>query len=74
MCMTRFSETSQMRFVLSGTTNNRSTTVQAAYLASCLYQLVQQHSKHHLGVTAIKHFPRCDGYGNWYRDNSHSPL
>jgi hypothetical protein len=74
MCMSTFRDFSDMRFVLSGTTNNRSTTVQAAYLASGLYQLVQQHSKHHLSVTAIEHLPRCDGYGNWYSDNSHSPL
>jgi hypothetical protein len=50
------------------------TAVQAAHLASGLYQLVQQHSKHHISVTAIEDLPRCDSYGNWYSNDSHSPL
>ena len=74
MYKTTFTEFSCMHFVFVWTTINRRNTVQAAYLASSLYQLVQQHSKHHLSVTAIEHLPRCDGYGNRYSNDSHSPL
>jgi hypothetical protein len=48
--------------------------MQAADLASSLYQLVQQHDKHGVCVAAVKHLPRCDSYGNWYSDDPHSTL
>jgi hypothetical protein len=55
-------------------TVERSRSLQAANLASSLYQLVQQYGEHSVGVAAVKHLPRCDGNGNWHCHNPHSSL